>query len=342
MIKIGICGHFGGDKIFLDGQTVKTKIITQELKKLYSIKIVDTFNGKKRIVIILLGLLKLLIQCENVIILPAHNSLKIFVPFLIFFNKIFKRKLHYIVIGGWLSKCLKDNKILKDYLKDFNYIYVETSMMKRSLEEQGFENISIMPNCKDLKILKEKELIYNTEKPYKLCTFSRVMQEKGIEDAIEVVKIINKNSKEIIYTLDIYGQIDENYKERFEKLSKSFPEYIKYKGKIPFDKSVEILKKYNLLLFPTHFYTEGIPGTIIDAYASGVPIISSKWQNYDDIIKENITGIGYEFGQNKKFMNILEKLISSPEKILNMKKNCLNFAEHYKPEKVIQILVKNI
>ena len=92
MIKIGICGHFGGDKIFLDGQTIKTKIITQELKKVYSIKNVDTFNGKKRMLIILFSLLKLLSQCENIIILPAHNSLKIFAPFLVFFNKIFKKK----------------------------------------------------------------------------------------------------------------------------------------------------------------------------------------------------------------------------------------------------------
>ena len=91
MLKIGICGHFGENKTFLDGQTVKTKIITQELKKAYSVKTVDTFDGKKRILIILFSLLKLLIRCENVIILPAHNSLKIFAPFLVFFNKIFKR-----------------------------------------------------------------------------------------------------------------------------------------------------------------------------------------------------------------------------------------------------------
>ena len=35
MIKIGVCGHFGGNRNFLDGQTVKTKIITRELQKKY-------------------------------------------------------------------------------------------------------------------------------------------------------------------------------------------------------------------------------------------------------------------------------------------------------------------
>ena len=31
--KLGIIGHFGGNKKFLDGQTVKTKILYEELEK---------------------------------------------------------------------------------------------------------------------------------------------------------------------------------------------------------------------------------------------------------------------------------------------------------------------
>lgn len=33
MTKIGICGHFGDNHVFLDGQTIKTKIIANEIKK---------------------------------------------------------------------------------------------------------------------------------------------------------------------------------------------------------------------------------------------------------------------------------------------------------------------
>ena len=335
MIKIGICGHFGGNKVFLDGQTVKTKIVTQELKKIYSTKTLDTFQGKKRILSILFGLIKLLVQCENVIVLPAHNSLKIFAPFLVFFNKIFKRKLHYIVIDGWLSKYLEDKESLKECLKKFDYIYVETSTMKKALENKGFKNVVIMPNCKDLKILKEEELVYNTSKPYKLCTFSRVVKEKGIEDAIEAIKSINENSKEIIYTLDIYGQIDVDYKERFENLVKKFPEYIKYKGVVPFDKSVDALKEYYILLFPTRFYTEGIPGTIVDAYAAGVPVISSKWESFNDVVDTKV-GIGYSINNTEELLMILKQLANNSEKIYSMKKYCLEKAFEFDAKQVIK------
>lgn len=339
MIKIGICGHFGGNKTFLDGQTVKTKIITQELKKIYSLKKVDTYNSKKRIFNILFGLIKLLAQCENVIILPAHNGLKIIAPFLVFFNKIFKRKLHYIVIGGWLSKYFEDKKKLKEILKKFDYIYVETSTMKKALESKGFKNIIIMPNCKDLKILKEEELVYNIKKPYKLCTFSRVMQEKGIEDAIKAVKNINENSKEIIYTLDIYGQIDKNYKERFEKLSKAFPEYIKYKGLVPFSKSVDVLKEYYLLLFPTYYQGEGFAGTLIDAMSAGVPIVASDWRYNKEIVSSK-NGFIFETKNVKKFTDILYRLSLDASVVNKLKNNCLKEAIKYDSKKVIMEKLK--
>ena len=162
--------------------------------------------------------------------------------------------------------------------------------MKKALYVLVYKNYFIMPNCKNLNILKEDELVYNTEKPYKLCTFSRVMKEKGIEDAVNAVKAVNEKYGETIYTLDIYGQVDAEQTDWFENLKNTFPDYVKYGGLVPFDKSVDVLKNYFALLFPTHYYTEGIPGTIIDAYAAGVPVISAKWENFGDIIEENITG----------------------------------------------------
>ena len=52
MKKVGICGHYGGNNEFYDGQTVKTKMITEELKKVLgeeNIECVDTYGGIKKI-----------------------------------------------------------------------------------------------------------------------------------------------------------------------------------------------------------------------------------------------------------------------------------------------------
>ncbi|KRN88436.1 glycosyltransferase [Ligilactobacillus ceti] len=332
MEKIGIIGHFGKNKNLLNGQTIKTKIISEGLVKRYgreNISYLDTYNSKKEFIIKIIMLIRLMRKCENIIMLPAHNGLRIFAPLMVLINKFYKRNLYYIVIGGWLPSFLEKRPKLKKDLKEFTTIYVETKIMAANLKEQGFKNIDILPNCKELKHVKGNEIQYYEKAPYKLCTFSRVMQEKGIEDAINVIININEKNNKIIYTLDIYGQVDVQQQQWFDDLMNEVPDYIQYKGMIPFDQSTQIIKKYFALLFPTKFYTEGIPGTIIDAYSAGIPVIASRWESYEDVIDENITGIGYTMNDLNDFQKKLEMIMNKPELINNLRKNALKKAKNY-------------
>lgn len=126
-----------------------------------------------------------------------------------------------------------------------------------------------------------------------------------------------------MYTvIAIYGQIDGAQTEWFEELKQSFHSYVKYGGLVPFENSVEALKDYFALLFPTHFFTEGIPGTIIDTYAAGVPVISAMWESFLDIIENNVTSIGYKFENNDDLNGILFYIASMPTNVTKMRPAC--------------------
>lgn len=344
--KVSVLGHFGEGVILLNGQTVKTKIITEELQNQLGIDQVlkiDTHGGLKTLLKAPVRVFDALKNSKNVLIFPAQNGLRVFAPLLSVQKSLFRnRKLHYIVIGGWLPQFLLKRKSLAKTLKKFDGIYVETNTMKTALEKQGFTNIFVLPNCKKLTVLNENELIYPSAIPYKLCTFSRVMKEKGIEDAVNAVISVNEQLGYQAYTLDIYGQVDTSQTEWFDNLQKQFPNYIRYCGCVDSGKSVEILKNYFTLLFPTRFYTEGIPGTIIDAYTAGIPVVSAKWESYADIVDEGKTGIGYNFDNTTQLKEILLSVIEKPETVLNMKKNCIIKAKDYIPETAIQIITKNL
>lgn len=43
------------------------------------------------------------------------------------------------------------------------------------------------------------------QEPLRLCTFSRVMKEKGIEDAVNAVEAVNEYFGRLVYTLDIWS-----------------------------------------------------------------------------------------------------------------------------------------
>lgn len=346
MKKVAVIGHYAYGLEYLDGQTIKTKIVTKELCKVYGeseILQFDTHGGVKVLLKAPAYVWRAMKNTQNIIILPAHNGLCIFGRLLPFFKIFFKkRKIHYVVIGGWLSKILEKQKGLAKSLKKFDGIYVETNTMKQALVAQGFENIFVMPNCKELTPISRSELAYQNEAPYRLCTFSRVMKEKGIEDAIDAVKSINLEYGKTIYSLDIYGQVDPLQNEWFDTLKTELPDYIKYCGLVPFDKSVEVLKNYFALLFPTRFYTEGIPGTIIDAYAAGIPVISARWQSFNDIVDDHATGIGYEFNNIDDLKQKLLDIAKCTEGINALKLNCLRKSKQFLPNEAIKIIVEQL
>ncbi len=340
MKRVGIIGHFGfGQKLF-NGQTIKTKIVTEGVEdfcKEESLKI-DTHGGVRAIIPAIFGSLKALVECRNVIVMLTENGLKVCIPILVLFNMIFKRKLHYVVVGGWLPDFLKTQKVLSFFLKKMDFIYAETSNMKNSLEKQGFSNVIVMPNCKQLKIIDEP---IEHEVPYKLCTFSRVMREKGIQDAVEAVVKINEKMGKVVYSLDIYGQVDANQVEWFDDLKQKFPSYIRYCGIIPFGDSSKVLKDYFYLLFPTYYYGEGFAGTAIDAFAAGVPVVASNWKYNEEVIHDGVNGFVFEAKNNDCLIEKLEYLQKHPEVRSALRGQCLKDAYLFQPEVVLQTLYKN-
>lgn len=344
MKKICVCGHFGLGKNLLNGQTVKTKIITNELEKYYgkeNIVRIDTHGGKRTVVKILIKLFGALASGREVVIMPAYNGIRVIVPFLYYINKIFHRKIFYVVIGGWLPTFLKDKPSLKKQLNSFNGIYVETKTMKTALEYENFNNVFVLPNCKKLEILCGENIKYKIECK-RICTFSRVMKEKGIEEAIDAVVKANIEYGEEIFSLDIYGQIDEKQKDWFENIMQLAPEYIQYKGIVPFDQSSNILKEYFILLFPTYYEGEGFAGTLIDAMAAGLPVVATDWKYNAEIVSENKIGCLVQPHDVDGLRDAILELNTNEMKYCMYKKNCILNVRKYLPENAIKVLIEGI
>lgn len=344
MKKCTVIGKFAFEKHIMDGQTVKCSTIYNELVDRYdkkNISYIDTYNWKKHILKTFISCLKAMKQSENVIMLPAQNGVIIFGPLLAFLKKIHKRKIHYIVIGSWLLEKINKNKILCKSLKKFDAIYVETSLLKRNLESKGFNNVYKMNNYKKIQMLDSNQIKpFKLKKILKTCIFSRINYEKGVEDAINVISKINSDHIKII--LNIYGPIEDSFKKRFDMLIHNNSKFVKYSGIIESSQSVEIVKNYDLLLFPTRYKTEGIPGTIIDAFAAGIPVLASSWDNYKDIIDDGKNGIVFRQYDVKDFNNKLIWILNNQKDIYNMKKHCLESASHFCNSEAISVLINNI
>ena len=345
MKTVCIIGHFGFGETLLNGQTVKTKVLANAAAGALGeeeLLFLDTHGGKKALLKLPLLCFDRMRRCRNIVIMPAQNGLRIITPLLTVYNLFFRRQLHYVVIGGWLDSFLKNRGLLTWMLKQFHGIYVETGGMKAALEAMGFANVYVMPNCKDLVPLKKQELVLPEAEPYRLCTFSRVMKEKGIEEAVEAVKAVNARLGHSVYTLDIYGQVEPSQKAWFEQLVDSFPEEITYAGSVPFAESVGTLKKYFALLFPTYYQGEGFAGTLIDAFFAGVPVVASRWKYNEEIVTEGLVGTFVPPRDAEALAQRLLEIQTAPESWNAMKENCLLRAAEYAPETVSRVLLDRL
>ena len=343
MKRICILGHFGFGKEKNNGQTIKTKIITTELQKVYGLEAVgmeDTMGGWKFLLRMPFIVLRMLIRYHNIIIMPAYKGARIISPFLLLCNYFFHRQILYVAIGGWLPEYARKYNLLRIVLQRYDGIFVETTRMKRDMDALHFDNVYIMPNFKSLPILSEKDINCIPHKPFRLCTFSRVIKEKGIAEAIEAVKRCNSKNPTPLYTLDIYGIIEQ--KEWFTKLMANQPKEIQYKGIVDYSKSVETLKYYYLLLFPTYYKGECFAGTLLDALAAGLPVLASNWHDNADIITDGMTGKLFTTHSVEELEALLLNYAKDFKAVVEMKKFCLIRAESYRPERIISILTQHI
>ncbi|MBO7587884.1 MAG: glycosyltransferase [Bacteroidaceae bacterium] len=341
--KICIVGHFGQDKLLLNGQTIKTEVLTGFLEEKFGpdqILRIDTSGGWNALYRIPYHLFGKIRKCDNFIILPAYKGLRYIMFLIAVIHPFTMTKFHYAVIGGWLPSFIEKRYFLSRWLHLLDGIYVETVTMKKALE-CNYKNIYLMPNSKKLNPVSFTN-IPPLQYPIKLCTFSRVMKGKGLAEAAEVICRINNKQGQTVFKLDIYGPIWPSDQEWFTSFIASCPDYIQYKGFVESDKSVSVLKDYFMLLFPTRFYTEGVPGTIIDAYAAGLPVLASRWESFSDVIEDGKTGLGFAFDDFNMMERVLEKIQSNPHVVLAMKKDCLRKASEFSPEKVFSTLIDHL
>lgn len=341
--KLAIIGHFGGKEVFNDGQTVKTLNLYNELTNVleHEIEVIDTYYNKKNPVKLLFQTLKMIATTENAIILISKNGMKVFFPLLYLGKKFFKLNVFHDVIGGNFGSYIDQNPKFVKYMNSFNTNIVETEMLKNDLLERGVMNVDIIPNFRRMPRLSYEDLQSDYREPYSFCTFSRVIKEKGIEDAISAIEEINRRSGREVCKLDIYGPIDHAYQERFDSILSNVTSSVQYKGEVPASEAMGTLKNYYGVLFPTYWPSESNAGTISESFFAGVPVIATDWRCNGEMIDNGQNGLIYPSQYAETLIDGMEWLMQrSPQEMFDMKKHCVVSSEYYLPDRHINRLVE--
>ena len=343
-MRIGIIGHFGGEKTLTDGQTVKTKTLYNALmgqtEYSHTIDIVDTFYAKSNPIKSFANLLLCVARNKKIIILLSKSGRKILFPLLYWSTKLLEREIYHDAIGGQLANEAEISSRWKMYISSFQSNWVESKQMVKQLHNLGVENARFIPNFKQIRIVDEKDLPQDFSEPICFCTFSRVMREKGITDAIQAITDINYEAGRMKVALDIFGPIEDEYNREFQEMLKTSNGSCRYKGIISPNCSSDTLKDYYALIFPTYWIGEGMPGTIIDALSAGLPVIARRWQYSDEMLYHHENALLYDRDHPEELKDWINYSVENFDEIKRMRLRCLKYAQSYSPDHVIKDILK--
>lgn len=274
-----------------NGVSVKNDLLYQEFSKIQKMKILDIAECKRqpfKIPIVALKLLLYLLVAEQVIVGVGTDNRRKFIMQL---RKILRgnkglSSLVMIAMGGRLHLTTSSDKFMKKLLSKCGRIIVETKGINDGLENMGIKNCIVIPNCRSKK--GDFPPVENIEIT-KFVYFSIVCEEKGMEDIREAIpKLVGK------YSIHIYGEVVERYKNVFENFLQENPKIL-YKGVFDGakDNVYRELNQYDVMLFPSHWKGEGVPGALVESKMAGITAIVSDWNFNKEVVINGIEGIVY-------------------------------------------------
>lgn len=303
------------------GVTAKNKAIYEELREKIDIQKIDLTSAKKGKVSVVLKCFNALFFEKNPLIIgTAAQMRRSFTHVLYLFNRKTMNRSVLMVMGGQFGKKVAKDKKYQNWLKGYKQLYVETDGMIKDLNAVGIQNVSLFPNCRKRPTC---ELSAQTGKP-SCVFFSLIQPQKGVDNALDAAMKLPD------IQFHFYGGIDSDYKDHFLKRIAEIPNAV-YHGVFSgsSDEVYSELNKYDILLFPTKWAIEGVPGILVEAKIAGlVPVVSDMSYNAE-LVHDKTDGIVLDENSPEKLAGAVRELIESPATLNSMRIESKKSAERF-------------
>lgn len=238
----------------------------------------------------LLSELKKVVQVARDCDIIYFNNAGAFQDLLVYaLKKICKKHVisgHHCPLYSWWGKThdLYVDTLGKSLLRKFDACHVLNSYDLRILNGLGAKNIHLIPNGVDTEKFKPENFKRRREK-FRILFVGRLTSHKGIDILYESVKTIN-NNKNLQKNMDFIIVGSGPLESFVQKLAEHYKNvtYLGYLG----ETLAKIYRDCDLLIMPSR--RETLPLVVLEAQASGLPVIAFDTIGPRDILINGITG----------------------------------------------------
>lgn len=333
--KIFVLGAFDYKRNRVGGQTIKTCSVYNLLVDRYKGEVskVDTLDMKRKPWIVI-SMLYHLITCKTLVILPSCNNFTFLFPFVYVLSLFFRYDIVLICVGGWQVEYFTGqglfypHKIQLCCSRRIKAFLPEIKKVNQDLIESfGFTNTEVFPNFRKFSFELSPS---DKHDELRLVFMARITKKKGYPVIFQALRELKK--QHLLIKMVFYGPIAEEDKEDFYSLVKTNEDMVTYQGSLGPDEIQSTLSNYDVMLLPTQYYTEGFPGSILDAYVAGIPVIVTEWKHSYEFVKDGKTGFVIPFDDETG--SLVEKilLLYKDRELLYQMKNyaheeCMKYSE---------------
>lgn len=217
----------------------------------------------------------------------------------------------------------KDLPYLISLLKNLTYRYAtgiiaQTPLAKDVITKKtGNENVVVIPNP-----VKQVSLIPNVEKQNIIISVGRLVQEKGHKYLLEAFSKLYENTWKLVILGD--GPLRDELQDYAKELK--IDDYLYMPGSV---KNVdEWLSKSSIFAFTS--VSEGFPNAILEAMASGLPIIAIDCiAGPSDLVKNKVNGFLIRMNQKEEYIKCLNNMMKDADLTSRFSHNSLTIAKEY-------------
>ena len=241
-------------------------------------------------------------------------------------RKIFGKYVIYSLPTSDEIKTLKTNLMpsfqlyfKKKIIHTFDAIITMSEEMKNDAVSFGIHKKKIYLVTNGIEVNRFLPIFENRIKG-RVIYVGRINHQKGIDVLLKAWKIVI--DKFTNFQLFIAGPLQKdsyvNYLKSYQKKN-NLQNYIKFVGEINYY-SNDIVKFYqsaDIFVLPSR--REGMPGSLLQAMACGLPVVSTKVSGAKELVKEGVNGKLIDIGDEKKLAEaILDVLTMSDKKKIKM------------------------
>lgn len=160
----------------------------------------------------------------------------------------------------------------------------------------------------------------------KILAIGRLVQRKGFDCLIKSIPYIVKNTEKD-FCIEIIGDgpLRSELSNLAGKLNVS--DKVIFSGSVPYDQLPEKYRQADIFVLSS--YAEGMPLVVLEAMASGLPIVSTRVQGIDELVKDGINGYLFAPSDNLALGNYLVKLIENSEIRSKMRDESIKIIQRY-------------